>query len=392
MTLHEEQKKVQAAMIATLSGLQEDPWLAQRVLANAKGEKTMVKKISAAMLIAILLIAVTITGALAAALGLFDRLSQDPRGDSRLSAVDQVAESIAREWTTDDGITVRIEQAYFEGNRVFIAYRMTGNWNATELHEGAPEGNISWSWEEENMIAAQTMISEIPERQQAIRQLDGNGQKWIACTDIGLHDGLRLADGTCLDIIGGDSIIQPDGSMIGWKECEIPEDCLRDTLTFQARLYRNHSIMFQDGPAYRQTAERGENTPLEFTLRQNKALTRLYGIGKGREYTAAAELTAGHIDLRGKITVTCPASWVQVWKTWENPEDIDLMEDWFLCRGGQAIEENGLQGITLNGENQLVFEMLFDKTDDLNDLTLVPVYRDRQPRVDEAIPLKEAIT
>ena len=49
MTLHEEQKKVQKAMESTLSGLQEDPWLTQRVLANAKGEEPVKRKISLAL-------------------------------------------------------------------------------------------------------------------------------------------------------------------------------------------------------------------------------------------------------------------------------------------------------------------------------------------------------
>ena len=53
MTLHEEQKKVRKAMESTLSGLQEDPWLAQRVLANVKGEEPVKKKISLALVLSI---------------------------------------------------------------------------------------------------------------------------------------------------------------------------------------------------------------------------------------------------------------------------------------------------------------------------------------------------
>ncbi|MBR2812630.1 MAG: nitroreductase family protein, partial [Solobacterium sp.] len=79
-------------------------------------------------------------------------------GDKRLSAVDKAAENIDREWTTADGITVRIEQAYYEGSRVFIAYRMRGEWNTTVLHEGAPDKKLEWNWEAENTIAAQNMI------------------------------------------------------------------------------------------------------------------------------------------------------------------------------------------------------------------------------------------
>lgn len=388
MTLHEEQEKVQTAMNDALSGLREDPWLTQRVLANAKGENVVIKKISVSMVIAIALVLLTVTGALAAALGLFGQLSQEPRGDSRLSAVDKVADSIDMEWTTNDGITIRIEQAYYEGNRIFIAYRMTGNWNETALHEGTPDEKIKWIWEEPDMIAAKTMISDIPERQQAIQQLDGQGQRWIATMDIGLHDGLSLADGTYLDIIGGDNIVQPDGSVIGWKECEIPEDCLRDTLTFQAKLYRIRSIMYQDGDTYREAAEQGESTTFAFTLKQNHDLTCLRGIGKGRDYTASAELAAGQIDLRGKITVICPASWIQAWKAWENPDNLDIIGGWALCRDGVVIDEDGVQSIALDGENQLVFEVLYDSVDDLNDLTLAPVYRYRQPRAEEMILLR----
>ena len=385
MNLREEQEKVQRSMNTTLSGLQEDPWLTQRVLADTKGEEPVVRKISASAIIVIALVIISITAALAAGLGLFGELAQDPRGDSRLSEVDKAADPLGLEWTTEDGITVRIEQAYYEGNRVFVSYRMSGDWTSTVLHEGAPDGEITWDWVEENMIAAESMGSDVPESQQAILQLDGQSRRWIESTSKGLHDGLSLADGTCLDIIGGDNIIREDGSVIGWKECEIPEDCLRETLAFQARLYRNRSIIFQDGTTYRQSTETGESTSFEFTLTQNTDLTRLKGSGSGPDYTAAADLTAGHIDLRGTITVTCPDAWIQVWNTWENPDQIDMIEDWYLCVNGEVISEDGVQGVGVSGENQLEFDVIFGAMDDLTGITLVPVYQDRQPHMEEAI-------
>ena len=53
MNLREEQEKVQKAMNSTLSGLQEDPWLTQRILANAKGEEPVKRKISLALVLSI---------------------------------------------------------------------------------------------------------------------------------------------------------------------------------------------------------------------------------------------------------------------------------------------------------------------------------------------------
>ena len=68
MTLREEQEKVQAAVSHSLADLREDPWLAQRVLANAKGEEPVKKKLSATMILAIVLVTIT-TAALAVAAG-----------------------------------------------------------------------------------------------------------------------------------------------------------------------------------------------------------------------------------------------------------------------------------------------------------------------------------
>ena len=378
---------IRAAIDDCTRGIEEAPSLQYQIARKAKGEEPVVKKISASAILVIALIILSMAAALAAGFGLFGELAQNPRGDKRLSEVEKVADSIEREWTTEDGITIRIEQAYYEGNRVFISYRLSGDWTSTVLHEGAPDDEIAWDWVEENMIAAQTMMSDVPERQQAILKLDGQSQRWMETTEKGLHDGLSLADGTYLDIIGGDNIIQEDGSVIGWKECEIPEDCLKETLTFQARLYRIHSIMFQDRTTYRQSTEKGETTCFEFTLQQKKDLTQLKGSGSGSDYQAVAELTAGHIDLRGKITVTCPETWIQVWNTWENPDHIDMIDDWYLYANGQVISEGGMQGVGANGENQLVFDVLFRVPDDLTNLALVPVYQDRQPHTEEAIYL-----
>ena len=53
MNLHEEQKRVQKAVSNTLTHVQEDPWLTQRVLANAKGEEPVKRKTSLALVLSI---------------------------------------------------------------------------------------------------------------------------------------------------------------------------------------------------------------------------------------------------------------------------------------------------------------------------------------------------
>ena len=66
MDKRKNRNQIQNALNATLSGLQDDPWLAQRVIAEAKGAKKVKKKLSAGLVIAIVLI-IIVTTALAVA-------------------------------------------------------------------------------------------------------------------------------------------------------------------------------------------------------------------------------------------------------------------------------------------------------------------------------------
>ena len=57
-------EEVQKALNRSLSGLQADPWLAQRIIANEE-EKPVKKKISVSFVFACILVVVTMSAALA---------------------------------------------------------------------------------------------------------------------------------------------------------------------------------------------------------------------------------------------------------------------------------------------------------------------------------------
>ena len=88
MSLREEQEKVQKAMNSALSGLQEDPWLTQRVLANVKGEEPVKRRMSLALVLSI----VGILAVMGTACALFSS---------------QVAEFFGQHWGHDYGDWLR---------------------------------------------------------------------------------------------------------------------------------------------------------------------------------------------------------------------------------------------------------------------------------------------
>lgn len=374
MTLHEEQEKVQKAMNASLSGLQEDPWLARRILADMKGEEPMAKKLSVSMILIIVLLVLSISAALAAGLGLFGELSQANNADERLPALENAAAALHAAAQMGDDIAVDISQAYFEGNRVFISYHVTGDWFAVALHEGAPDKDYQWNDVREHFVCAEHMLNDHPQGQRAIDFLDGKEPRWVEMNTAALADGLYLADGTYLDIIGGDERIQEDGSLVGWKECEIPEGSLSPELTFKAVLNRGHSVQFQDGDTYRAVYERGEKTELTFTLSQNTRCTYLKGASAQESYQAEAVLACGQVDVKGALRLTCPEAWVKVWDTWEGGDKTDLIENWYLYQNGCLIGKHGVQEISVQGTNALSFTLMYPAVSENNGLTLVPVY------------------
>lgn len=366
----------------------EDPWLAQRILAQEKGEQPMARKISASMVIAIVLIIISLSAALAAGLGIFDSLSRGGDPDERLPVLETVAEPVGTSQTTEEGVTLDISQAYYEGNRIFISYRITGPRTHIELHEGAPETEYEWWSVNENEVMADSYCSDDPEDQRMIEFLDGKGQRWARAESTYLMDGVDLDDGTYADIIGGETQVQEDGSLIGWKECLIPDDHLEDTLTFVLTMRRSCMILFQDYTTLKRASEkRSGSTEVRFTLNRNDRCTFLKGSTQRDDYTAGGTFACGQVDIRGSLVMTCPEEWAAAYDDWEWNGVTDVIWDWYVYKRDTLVTENAVQAVSGEGSTSVEFELLIPKMDDTDGLKLVPVYRKTGAHPDEAILL-----
>lgn len=364
----------------------EDPWLAKRILARAKGEEPMARKISASMIIVIVLIILSLSAALAAGLGVFDNLHQGGDPDERLPVLETVSEPIETVTATEEGVTLDISQAYYEGNRVFISYRITGPRLRIELHEGAPEKEYEWHVSSVETVMATDYCSDDPEEQRMMDFLDGNGQRWAVVEDTYMMDGLDLEDGTYADIINGDTQVQADGSVIGWKECVIPDDHLADTLTFKATLRHSCMIIFQDYKTLKRASERrGGSTEVLFTLNRNERCSFLKGSAREENYSAAVTLACGQVDIRGSLVMACPVEWALAYTDWDRNDLPDFIWDWAVYRGDDLVSENAVQAISGEGSAEVDFELRLPKLSDTSGLKLVPVYTKTGAHPDEAI-------
>lgn len=279
----------------------------------------MTKK-AMAFILAVIWAMVSFPAALASEGGLFAKMIETEYSDERLSRLDEIAETVSVS-QNEGGITVEVSQAYYEGNRVYISY--------------------------------------------------------TASAPIEEQDGLELEDGSYADIIAGGSVQQEDGSIIGWKECIVPEDELANTQTF-CLVYR--------------IAGSEEKRMLKFTLKQNAYDQYLQGDSPAAAYQARTILYMGKIDLKGIVVITSPeqaASWI-AWQEGKESTGTDVIACWNLYQNGELVSADLFGESAVNGTDEVVFSVMYPYIDDLSGLTLVPEYSEAGEKMDEAIRLETA--
>lgn len=326
--------------------------------------------------------------ALAAGLGLFQQLSQMPQEDKRLPALDQVSTPLNQSAATDAGVTVTIRQAYYDGERIFVSYKLEGERVSVEKGEGIPQVE-EWAFQQEGMLYSRDYDSAMEGDEEIAAWLDGTSPRWARRTATAPHDGLSLSDGTYLDIISGNAYQQEDGSEIGWKECLVPQDKQADTLEVNLMLFTGTTTYYQDEKGMKWAYERiGENTLIPFTVTKDGATHALRGRAGTKEWQAEANITLSPVDIRGEIIVTCPESWISAIESWDSGGANPIV-DWQLYDGDTRVEGHNLSsGYGKLSATQLTFSICFQHGTDTKHLKLVPVFLDGSCAPHQAIALE----
>lgn len=177
---HADNQKIQEALTSCLSGVEALPSRRGEILRAVRGEKKVKRKMSKGLVLALVLMLMMGSVAVAAELGLFGLIGQKEEADARLPGLESVSTVMDKDFYIGTDVTLTVNQAYYDGSRIFISYTLEGD------YQGA---------------------------------------------GVDIHDGMQIGD-TYIDIIGGDAYDTEDGQRIGWKECEIPAELAADEVTF----------------------------------------------------------------------------------------------------------------------------------------------------------------
>ena len=380
---------VRAAIDDCLSGVDALPSVRADVLNRTRGEMK-VKKFSVSIVFAMLLTLLMAGAAVAAGLGLFGQMSESGAVDARLPGLERVAADVDLTIVTEEGVTVTIGQAYYDGERVFISYTVEGPFDQLEMGEGKPEVE-AWDWELPGEVYGQSFGSESASHRLMVAHLNGSAPRWATNHYVNIHDGLQIGE-EYLDIIGGETYLTDDGRMVGWKECTVPGELAADEVTFLLGTFTTHTTWYQDETGcYLSHGEITGRAWHPFTVQCDRSGgVPLTGEASGEGWTAVANLSVSAIDVKGEIVVSCPQSWVEIERTWENPQGIDYIWEWRFYIGGEQMTDGGTEWVSSGVDGQLTVGVA-GKLDALaEDMKLVPVYSRSGERMEEAIVLRVA--
>ena len=183
-----------------LSGLQGDPHLAQRIMANGKGEEPMVKKTSAAVIIMAALIALLTTGALAAALnawGLIDFAGRHPGTFVPANYEDSVRPE--NETLETDSVSCTVRESYFDGRILRLTAQVTAKANmlliGADSSVNTPISDLFWQAGDAENEQEEETIGAYALREYAGKLAEVSLGAEIDCADASL-DYMRNEDGS----------------------------------------------------------------------------------------------------------------------------------------------------------------------------------------------------
>lgn len=384
----QEKRNIKAALDDCFSGVDALPSMRSDILRAAKGEQKVKRRMNMGLILALILVLMTTTVAVAAELGLFGQIGQQEDADVRLPALDAASSPVGKVFTTPEGVTVTIDQAYYDGTRVFVSYAVAGPHDVLETGTGKPD-LVNYDQKYDGVTFADMWYVEGPNGQALMSWLDGSEPRWAKTTSVNVHDGLQIGD-EYLDIIGGEYYYLEDGTLMSWKECVVPAELAADEVTFSIGVFTTGSAYYQTAEAlYTFGVDRGETTWHDFTVKKAAPGVALTGTAQTADWTASADLTASAIDVKGTVTLQCPESWVAAIDSWENPDQVDYIQYWALYIDGQPVDGYNLDAC-IYGKEPLTFGICY-KLDALSeDMKLVPEYRYAGEKVEEAILLTAA--
>lgn len=392
-------------MRACLSGADFPPERQQAVLrAIRKDEKVVKRKLSVALVCAIVMMLALCGAAIAAGLGVFGQSASDAQNAqsaARLERLEDVAADVrdtqaaqgpsdtsAQPQTVRDAMlaslcgrrfNLTLNQSYFDGRKLYYTYTLTTNAPLTWFEgEGMPDGFDGWDMQEEGKYAEHYMSSDEDVQRQYVSFFAAHPVGYIGRESMCVGDGADL-NGEPLTILDSGETVVDDHTIQGFQEVEMPEGFTPEgDIAIELTVLYGASVYYQDEDsvywAHVAPPENRGILHLPFTVTLNGQTEALTGAVATSAYSAAATVYVSDVDISGEVVFDAP-EWAAAFAAdtdGAQPMTMPYINSYTLVADGASYPNlDGAYGV--NADGQFFVRVRYDLPESTGSLSLRPV-------------------
>ncbi len=362
------------------------------------GEKAP-KKVSVAMMVAILLTLALLGAAVAAGFGIFGQFAEKNAAKD-LNALEASAPTYA------DTVAVEpeqagfpqakftLEQAYYDGETIYLSYSFTGGKPQLTFLPGKPTEEQRKAYTSmENMFPGWEARLDEEENKRVRRLVEENGFAYLEAREQFLGDSVSLKNGIRLEQTEGEQDISAEGSAVGyWKfDTPLPESARnQDHLDLVLVMHRSVNCYYITQEGAWVSSKRLGDTALPATVLRNAQAEALTGSGSFEDYGASISLSCSSIEILANVQLTLHEEWMACWQDYENCfETEDFLEGYVLYADGVPCGQISFSAEDL-GKSTLGMKMGYEAPEKASVLIMRPKYTQSGEHAEEEIVMKPA--
>ena len=404
MNLVDEQK-LRNALKACLPQSEFPPERRQAVLRAIRKEEPIVKrKISTALVFAIVMTLIVGGAALAANLGVFGQsVNNDDNEQSvgRLEKLEDVsatyndtqAVTAPSQSATEAPKTIRDElmaslynrrfnltlnQAYYDGYKLYYSYTLTSDCKTGFITgDGMPTGFETWDDTQEGKFVGHYSLYDDNMNQEVVTYFSAHPKGYIAFESMGVGDGAAM-NGKPLMILDSGSEMVNEYTIQGYQEVEMPDGFEpTDEIEIEMSIMYGMSVYCQDENnvyySHLMTPENRGIFRLPFKVKMNGQTETYTGSVTTSAYSAQATVRVSDVDISGEVVFDAP-EWAEVFEAGTDCKremELAYINSYTLVADGVELQNrDGAFGV--NKDGKFFVWIRYDLPESMNSLVLVP--------------------
>ena len=400
-----DEQKLRNALKACLPQSEFPPERRQAVLRAIRKEEPIVKrKISTALVFAIVMTLIVGGAALAANLGVFGQSVNNDDNEQSVGRLEKL-EDVSATYNDTQAVTapsqsateapkttrdelmaslynrrfnLTLNQAYYDGYKLYYSYTLTSDCKTGFITgDGMPTGFEKWDDTQEGKFVGHYYLYDDNMNQEVVTYFSAHPKGYIAFESMGVGDGAAM-NGKPLMILDSGSEMVNEYTIQGYQEVEMPDGFEpTDEIEIEMSILYGMSVYCQDENnvyfSHLMTPENRGIFRLPFKVKMNGQTETYTGSVTTSAYSAQATVRVSDVDISGEVVFDAPelAEVFEAGTDSKREMELAYINSYTLVADGVELQNrDGAFGV--NKDGKFFVWIRYDLPESMNSLVLVP--------------------